>query len=195
MVKKGKLFKVAFLAVILALLLIITGCDNGEADLSGFDALFIYLSGGVPSLPGESGADASEWGMPCKYTYVSSRFGDREDPVYGGADYHCGIDLAAPKWTAIYAVRAGEVVYAGWDNTGGGNYVSINHGDGYKTQYMHMQTISVTEGQQVKKGQVIGYVGKTGNTTGYHLHFTIRKWNEKNGVWDYIDPERFITFK
>ncbi len=193
--KKGKLFKVAFFAVILALLLFATGCvDGNAAALSGFDALFVYMSGGVPSLPGEEEAEAAKWGMPCKYTYVSSRFGDREDPIYGGADYHHGIDLAAPKWTPIYAVHAGEAVYAGWDDTGGGNYVSINHGDGYKTQYMHMQSISVKEGQQVRKGQIIGYVGKTGKATGYHLHFAVRQWNEGVGDWVWVDPERFITF-
>lgn len=193
--KKGKLFKVAFFAVILAVLLSVTGCVDEDAPiLSGFDALFVYMSGGVPSLPGEEEAQAAKWGMPCKYTYVSSRFGEREDPIYGGEDYHRGIDLAAPKWTPIYAVQAGTVVYADWDDTGGGNYVSVDHGDGYKTQYMHMESISVKEGQRVKKGQCLGYVGKTGNTTGYHLHFAVRKWNENKGAWDYMNPEQFITF-
>lgn len=191
--KKGRLIKIALFAVVAALMLFVTGCDvDGDAQvISDFDALFTYLQGDVPLLPGEG---ESQWGMPCQYTRVSSRFGDREDPVYGGADYHHGIDLAAPKWTAIYAVRAGEVVYAGWDSSGGGNYVSIDHGDGYKTQYLHMESIAVKEGQQVRKGQVIGYVGNTGKSTGYHLHFAVRKWNEKTGFWDYIDPERFITF-
>lgn len=193
--KKGKLFKITLFSVMLATLLFITGCGDGELHVPpGFDALFIYLSGGVPTLPGEGSGNADEWGMPCKYTRVSSRFGSREDPVYGGSDYHRGIDLAAPKWTTIHAVRAGEVTYAGWDNGGGGNYVSIEHGDGYKTQYLHMEAIAVKEGQLVKKGQIIGYVGSTGKSTGNHLHFAVRKWNEKNGVWDYIDPELFITF-
>jgi len=174
-------------------MLLVTGCsvDENAQIFSDFDALFAYLQGNIPLLPGE-GED--KWGMPCRYTYVSSRFGSREDPVYGGSDYHRGIDLAAPKWTTIHAVRAGEVTYAGWDNGGGGNYVSIEHGDGYKTQYLHMEAIAVKEGQLVKKGQIIGYVGSTGNSTGNHLHFAVRKWNEKNGVWDYIDPEQFITF-
>ncbi|MBE6926581.1 MAG: M23 family metallopeptidase [Ruminococcaceae bacterium] len=191
--KKGKLLKTVFLTAILAAMLLVTGCsvDENAQIFSDFDALFAYLQGNIPLLPGE-GED--KWGMPCRYTYVSSRFGSREDPVYGGSDYHRGIDLAAPKWTTIHAVRAGEVTYAGWDNGGGGNYVSIEHGDGYKTQYLHMEAIAVKEGQLVKKGQIIGYVGSTGNSTGNHLHFAVRKWNEKNGVWDYIDPEQFITF-
>ena len=193
--KKGKLFKVAFFALILVFLLVVTGCVDEDAPIrSGFDALFVYLSGGVPSLPGENPANAPGWGMPCNYTYVSSRYGEREDPVYGGADNHRGIDLAAPRFTPICAVRDGNVVYAGWDDSGGGNYVSIDHGDGYKTQYMHMETISVKEGQQVRKGQLIGYVGKSGKATGYHLHFALREWNEKANRWDYIDPERFIVF-
>ncbi len=193
--KKGKLFKVAFFALMLAFLLSVTGCVDEDAPIrSGFDALFVYLSGGVPSLPGENDANASGWGMPCNYTYVSSRFGDREDPVYGGADNHRGIDLAAPRWTPIYAVRAGKVVRACWDDSGGGNYVSIDHGDGYKTQYMHMETISVEEGQQVRKGQLIGYVGKTGKATGYHLHFAVRQWSESAEDWVWVDPEQFITF-
>ena len=194
--QKGIPIKIAAFAMLFVILLSLAGCVDEDAPaLSGLDALLVYMSGGVPSLPGEEDSNASSWGLPCKYNYVSSRFGDREDPVYGGADYHLGIDLAASKWTPIYAVRAGEVVYAGWDNTGGGNYVSIDHGDGYKSQYMHMQTIKVSVGQTVKKGQLIGYVGNTGKTTGYHLHFTIRKWNEKSGVWDYIDPELFIKFE
>ena len=193
--KKGIPTKIAAFAMLLVILLSLAGCVDEDAPaLSGFDALFVYMSGGVPSLPGENDANVSGWGMPCKYTYVSSRFGEREDPIYGGADNHRGIDLAAPKWTPIYAVRTGEVVYAGWDDTGGGNYVSIDHGDGYKTQYMHMQTIKVSKGQTVKKGQLIGYVGSTGKSTGYHLHFAVRKWNETTCVWDYINPEQFITF-
>jgi len=192
-VKKGKLFKMAFISVILAAMLLVTGCnvDEDAQIFSDFDALFTYLQGNTPLLPGEGD---TKWGMPCKYSYVSSRFGDREDPIYGGEDYHRGIDLAAPRGTRIYASRAGEVVYAGWDSSGGGNYVSIDHGDGYKTQYLHMESISVKEGQTVKKGQLIGYVGTTGASTGYHLHFAVRKWNEKTGSWDYIDPAQFIDF-
>jgi murein DD-endopeptidase MepM/ murein hydrolase activator NlpD len=191
--RKGKLFKKAFLALILAMLLLATGCsvDKDAQIFSDFDALFTYLQGDVPLLPGEG---ETKWGMPCKYTRVTSRFGGREDPIYGGADSHKGIDLAAPKGTAIYASRAGEVVYAGWDSSGGGNYVSIDHGDGYKTQYMHMESISVKEGQIVQRGQIIGYVGTTGASTGYHLHFAVRKWNERTGFWDYVNPEHYIKF-
>ena len=191
--KKGKLFKAALLAGILAAALLTAGCSVEEDApiFSDFDALFTYLHGDVPLLPGEG---ETKWGMPCEYTYVSSRFGGREDPIFGGADNHRGIDLAAPKGTRIYASRAGEVVYAGWDSRGGGNYVSIDHGDGYKTHYMHMESISVKEGQIVQRGQIIGYVGTTGASTGYHLHFAVRKWNERTGFWDYVNPEHYIKF-
>ncbi len=138
--------------------------------------------------------ESEVWQLPCEYILVSSGFGDREHPVDGEERFHKGMDLAAPKGTPIYASRSGKVVFAGWDTTGGGNYVSIDHGDGFKSQYMHMEEFVVEQGQEVRQGQLIGYVGKTGVTTGYHLHFAIRKYNEETEEWDHVDPAKYINF-
>ncbi len=134
------------------------------------------------------------WGMPCEYTRVSSPFGYRDHPVSGEWKLHTGIDLAAPKDTPIYASRAGKVVYAGNSNSSSGIYVSIDHGDGYKSQYLHMNSFVVKSGQTVEKGELIGYVGKTGTATGYHLHFTIRQYDLETEKWDPVDPAEYIDF-
>ncbi len=126
------------------------------------------------------------WFTPTKNYWVSSYFGYREDPFTGEWVGHEGIDLAAPKNTPIYATRAGLVQYAGYQHKGAGNYVWINHGDGYRSIYMHMTRYIVSIGQHVEAGEVIGYVGTTGRSTGYHLHFGIKY----NGTW--VDPLDYI---
>ncbi len=138
--------------------------------------------------------DGVLWGIPCAYTRVSSDYGNRVHPVTGKWKLHKGIDLAAPEGTPIYASRTGVVYYAGWDTTGGGNIVTIDHQDGYRTQYMHMKEFVVEKGQEVEMGQLIGYVGKTGTATGFHLHFTIRKWNEETESWDWVNPNDYLDF-
>ena len=139
-------------------------------------------SSGTTVTPSSGG-----WQRPCSYTYVSSAFGNREAPTAGASSYHQGIDLAAPKDTPIYASRAGTVTRATYGNAAG-YYVSINHGDGYSSIYMHMTNYVVSAGQSVSQGQLIGYVGKSGVATGYHLHFGI----SYNGV--YVNPASFISF-
>ena len=89
--------------------------------------------------------------------------------------YHKGIDIANPNYPPIVAADSGVVTVAGWvDNTGYGNRVMIDHGNGYITLYGHMSRVSVSVGQRVGKGQLIGYVGSTGRSTGPHVHFEIR---------------------
>ena len=127
------------------------------------------------------------WLRPCSYTMVSSPFGKRDAPTAGASTYHQGIDLAAPINTPIYATRTGRVTIAGYTNSAG-YYVSINHGDGYSSIYMHMTTYVVSNGQAVSAGQLIGYVGISGITTGPHLHFGI-SYNGK-----YINPASLINF-
>ena len=86
---------------------------------------------------------------------------------------HTGIDIAAPAGTPIHAAKAGEVIYAGWLN-GYGNTVVVDHGDGIATLYGHQSRLGSTEGQQLNQGDVLGFVGSTGHSTGNHLHFEVR---------------------
>ncbi len=86
---------------------------------------------------------------------------------------HSGVDLAAPIGTPVYAADSGYAAVVGWDNTGYGNMVLINHGNGYMTRYGHLSAFAVSPGQAIKKGQLIGRVGSTGHSTGPHLHFEI----------------------
>ncbi|WP_027883609.1 peptidoglycan DD-metalloendopeptidase family protein [Meiothermus rufus] len=88
--------------------------------------------------------------------------------------FHTGIDLAAPTGTPIYAARAGQVSVAGWSRFGYGLHVIIDHGEGHETLYGHMSRIAVRPGQWVARGELIGYVGSTGWSTGPHLHFEVR---------------------
>lgn len=114
----------------------------------------------------------SSWRVPCGYKMMSSPFGFRESPTSGASTYHQGVDLAADAGTPIYASRGGTVTTATFSSKSG-YYVTINHGDGYSSIYMHMTNYIVSSGQQVSQGQVIGYVGSTGVSTGNHLHFGI----------------------
>jgi murein DD-endopeptidase MepM/ murein hydrolase activator NlpD len=91
---------------------------------------------------------------------------------------HRGIDVGAPKATPVYAADAGYITFAAWDRAGFGNMILINHGNGYVTRYAHLSAFIVGAGDSVKKGQLIGRVGSTGNSTGPHLHFEIIR----NGV-------------
>ena len=123
---------------------------------------------------GGSGAQPSDayWLVPCTYVYVSSPYGYRVHPISGTYTFHHGVDLASPSGTPIKASRAGVVTTATWDGAAG-NYVSINHGDGFSSSYLHMTHYIVSPGQRVEQGQIIGYVGSTGASTGPHLHFAI----------------------
>lgn len=120
---------------------------------------------------------------PCPgMTYQSSYFGEIREFEVGG---HKGNDYAAPAGTPTYAAAAGTVVIAGWSNSAG-NWVVINHGNGLVTKYMHHSSLCVSAGQYVEKGQQIGYVGSTGQSTGPHLHFQV----ELNGVA--VSPDSYM---
>jgi len=114
----------------------------------------------------------STWLRPCSYVKMTSPFGMREAPTAGASTYHQGVDLAGPEGTPIYATRAGRVTTASYSNSAG-YYVSINHLDGYSSIYMHMTNYVVSAGSTVSAGQLIGYMGNTGISTGSHLHFGI----------------------
>ncbi len=105
-------------------------------------------------------------------TRIASGFGYRIHPIYGIPKMHKGLDFAAPQGTPIYATGDGTVATAGL-STGTGNHVIINHGYGYETVYMHMVRIKARVGQHVKRGDVIGWVGSTGASTGPHCHYEV----------------------
>jgi murein DD-endopeptidase MepM/ murein hydrolase activator NlpD len=106
---------------------------------------------------------------------LASGFGYRVDPVYKTVKFHAGLDFAAPLGTPIYATADGIVRVAGNLGNGYGNHVVINHGYGYETLYGHMYRIGVKNGHKVKRGEVIGYVGSTGKSTGPHCHYEVHK--------------------
>ena len=119
-------------------------------------------------------------------TRVASGFGYRIDPIYKTTKMHAGIDFTAPQGTPIYATANGRVTTAGNTGNGYGNHVIINHGYGYETLYGHMVRVKARNGQVVKRGEVIGWVGSTGKSTGPHLHYEVHKNTSK------IDPVYFF---
>lgn len=122
-----------------------------------------------------------QWPLPQNYT-ITSLFGYREDPFTGEISYHGGTDIAAPGGTPILAAADGTVSIANGTDSWGGSYgyhVKIGHADSFETLYAHCSSICVTEGQQVKQGEVIAYVGTTGSSTGNHLHFEVRQNGER----------------
>ncbi len=106
---------------------------------------------------------------------IASGFGYRIDPVYKVTKFHAGLDFAAPLGTPIYATADGVVQTAGFNTGGYGNEVIINHGYGYQTLYGHMFKVKARSGEVVKRGEVIGYVGSTGKSTGPHCHYEVHK--------------------
>ncbi len=116
--------------------------------------------------------DGINWLVPCSYTRFTSPFGWRIHPVYGDWRFHNGVDLAGPMGTPIIASRSGTVITAKYSSSAG-YYVAIDHQDGFETRYMHMTHYIVGVGDQVTAGQVLGYMGSTGTSTGSHLHFSV----------------------
>lgn len=119
-------------------------------------------------------------------TRVASGFGYRIDPIYKTTKMHAGIDFTAPQGTPVYATAEGTVSLSGNTGNGYGNHVVVNHGYGYETLYGHMVRVKARSGQAVKRGEVIGWVGSTGKSTGPHLHYEIHKNGSK------IDPIYFF---
>ena len=121
------------------------------------------------------------WPLP-GYYQLTSQFGYRIHPITGKPHSHTGIDIPAPGGTSILAAKSGQVVTSAYHYSYG-NYVVIDHGNGNSTLYAHMSSRAVSEGQMVTQGQVIGYVGTTGSSTGNHLHFEVRD------NYTRVDPE------
>lgn len=124
------------------------------------------LLAAIPAIQPVSNKDLSR---------VASGFGYRIDPVYKTRRFHEGLDFTAPVGTPIYATADGVVKEAGYNTGGYGNNVVISHGFGFQTLYAHMYKIKARVGQKVKRGEVIGYIGNTGKSTGPHLHYEVHK--------------------
>ena len=128
------------------------------------------------------------WPLPQTFS-ISSPFGYREDPFTGEIEYHNGTDIAAPNGTQILAAAAGTVTIANGIDSWGGSYgyhIKIDHGNGLETLYAHCSAICVTPGQQVQQGEVIGFVGSTGNSTGNHLHFEVWVSGERTDAMSFF---------
>ncbi len=117
---------------------------------------------------------------------IASGFGYRIDPVYKTVKMHAGLDFAAPQGTPVFATANGTVSTAGNKGNGYGNHVIINHGYGYETLYGHMVKVKSRPGQKVTRGEIIGWVGNTGKSTGPHCHYEVHKNGNK------IDPVYFF---
>lgn len=131
--------------------------------------------------------DGGKLTWPCpSYTRISSPFGWRIHPTLGVNKFHNGVDMAAPKGTDILAAYSGEVVAATYNSTMG-NYVMMNHGNGFYTIYMHASKLCVSPGDIIVEGEKIAEVGSTGRSTGPHLHFGVRKDGEYVDPMDYLD--------
>ncbi|SFV31005.1 M23 family metallopeptidase [Thermoflavifilum thermophilum] len=126
---------------------------------------------------------------------IASGFGYRIDPIYKTRKFHPGIDFAASEGTPIYATGNGVVEWSGMDESGYGVHVIIRHGFGYETLYGHLEKTVVKKGEQVKRGQIIGYVGSTGKSTGPHCHYeVIRNGVKVNPVYFFyndITPQQY----
>lgn len=125
-----------------------------------------------------------KFGSPLGSYRFTSGYGHRSPPTSGASSFHSGVDLAAPTGSPIYATHNGYVSFSGW-NGGYGNSVHINGGGGVQTFYNHNSKNVVKSGQYVQKGQVIGYVGSTGVSTGPHLHYGVKI----NGQW--VNPSGY----
>jgi len=139
---------------------------------------------------GAPAPSSTGWRSPLvKSSYVTSPFGMRLHPVYKVYKMHHGVDLQSKKGDTIVAAKGGVVTVASYQRGGAGYYVTINHGDGFSSIYMHMTHFVVKKGDYVKAGQTIGYVGSTGVSTGPHLHFSIYY----NG--NSVNPAKYVNFK
>lgn len=140
--------------------------DASYADITKFIANKEEMLASTPAIQPVSNSDLKR---------VASGYGSRIDPVYKTIKFHAGLDFSAPQGTPIYATANGIARTAGNLGNGYGNHVVINHGYGYETLYGHMFKVKVKAGQRVKRGEVIGWVGSTGKSTGPHCHYEVHK--------------------
>ena len=158
-----------------------------------YSVMWASLLGGFTHGGGMIGSDADwvgtgifAWPLPQSFT-ITSQFGYRTDPFTGEISYHSGTDIAAPYGTPVLAAAGGTVTVANATDPWGGSYgyyVKIQHDGTFDTLYAHCSSICVTPGQQVQQGEVIGYVGSTGNSTGNHLHFEVWEDGQRQNAMD-----------
>ncbi|MHA7189225.1 M23 family metallopeptidase [Arthrobacter sp. MDT2-16] len=131
--------------------------------------------------------ERTAFSVPVENPVLASTFGYRVDPMGGsGSELHTGLDYASACGTPVNAADAGTVVDSGWHAHGGGQRIVIDHGDGLKTTYNHLGVLEVPAGTAVQRGQLLGAVGSTGNSTGCHLHFEVLVDDEK------ADPQPWL---
>ena len=117
---------------------------------------------------------------------ITSPYGTRMHPIFGASKFHNGIDLAA-NYENVYSVLDGIVTETGWDNNGGGNYIKVNHFNRFETAYLHLSEIYYRVGEFVKAGFIIAKSGNSGNSTGPHLHFSVKEFGQN------INPTQFLN--
>jgi murein DD-endopeptidase MepM/ murein hydrolase activator NlpD len=144
------------------------------------------MLGSIPAIQPVSTKDLKQ---------MASGFGWRTDPIYKMPKFHAGMDFAAPIGTEVYATGDGVVQRADAQASGYGNHIRIDHGYGYMTLYGHLSRTKVRPGQKVKRGEVIGYVGNTGKSTGPHLHYEVYKNGENQNPINYyfndLSPDEY----
>ncbi len=135
----------------------------------------------------ESAAFFSKIVMPLKNKItVTSSYGTRTHPIFGTKKMHNGIDLKA-SYENVYSVLDGIVTESGWDSKGGGNYIKVKHFNRFETSYLHLSEIYYQTGEKVKAGFIIGKSGNSGNSTGPHLHFSVKEFGQS------INPSHFLN--
>ncbi|NJM76211.1 MAG: M23 family metallopeptidase [Acaryochloridaceae cyanobacterium RU_4_10] len=152
-----------------------------DPDYSG-SVVTDYKKGGCVS---GSGVSTGKLTYPVNGS-ITSPFGWRIHPIHGDSRFHSGVDFGVDMGTPIQAADGGKVTFAGWDDRGCGKTTIIQHGGGMTTTYCHQSTINVAVGQAVSKGQMIGKVGSTGDSTGPHLHFGVKKNGQP------VDPMSYL---
>lgn len=166
-----------------------TPAATGDSEYAQLFNSWKSLDSGVPhtgviAAPAASASIPS--GLPLARAVLTSNYGMRIHPVLGGARKHEGIDLAAPRGTPVYAPADGTVERASWFSSYG-NFIEIDHGGSMETRYGHLSGYAVAAGDHVTKGQLIGYVGTTGRSTGPHLHYEVRVAGAA------VDPTRYLA--
>ncbi len=146
---------------------------------------FAPRSGATKSIAGPGGCITPETG-PVGSGYFNWPVGQHYLSGFDFSASHLGIDIAAGVGTPVYSADGGTVVYAGWNDSGYGNLVAIDHNNGYKTIYAHLNSISVACGQNIGSGALVGMSGSTGKSTGGHLHFEIRYYSQYINPWQVL---------